>query len=833
MMIMEICLKPKVEDKEMKTNRLFPIIFIILTTIILSSFQTQQDHKVLFEKAKYTMETKADLKAAIDLFETLIKNYPNEKEYVAKSLLYQGMCYERLGNQEAIKKYQQLVQKYPGQKNEVALAEKRLNYLDEQLASLKKQAEQHLEKGNELFSMWEYESAIEEYKKALEPDPNSLLALNAQYCIGQTWFRMGKYDLAMGTFKKLVKEYPKSNIAPVTELMIEQVQYAVENNKDTQPIMDFSDKNTIVDPETGITYRKVKTFTGKNDVISYTSGGFNMSPDGRFLVLENKVVPTDGSDPFTLVDMDALRAVYSPDMKNAAFYAESAIWIVPVSPETGHSIGQPKKLLEGSYVFQLQVSWSPDGKKIAFGRRDKTIAGDIWVISVSDGKLTPITNSPQYDDGPVWSPDGNKFAFRSEGEIWLASADGSETKMIIKQGWNTRLIWTPDSKWLFYYHMDQSHLYSLDHNKNYNLNIPEQIGKFISFSATGEKILFYRTSFDDKWESKIVSASGGPTYSPIPNISVFDAKWSTDSKQIVVESENKQGDAIYKIISLAGGNAVDVEIKANVNGKLLPLVFSRNLKSLAFLTAKENDKFDLYIIPFSMQEGQTIGPAKKVFENWSRGNLSWSPENTRLALEHERGIWIVPLDGGSPVQIANTSEGLRGLGWSPDGKMISYFVESKNTRIAYVVPATGGIPQVVHNNCITGDWGHDSKSMALLANDEIQIVSLTGEKIKHIVNLKDLGLINISSLEYSPDGKQLAFIGNNGDKSLIFEYSFENEKIERFVFENQDDEKYFLKWSPDGKWLSYLSEENIKVRLESYLWEADFDEVTEKLLKQK
>ncbi|NQU86321.1 MAG: PD40 domain-containing protein, partial [Mariniphaga sp.] len=654
------------------------------------------------------------------------------------------------------------------------------------------------------------------------------------YNIGQSWFRAGRHDIALATFENLIEKFPESTIAPVTELMVAQVEFAIKNNKNPEMNINYSDENTIVDPETGITYSKVKTFTGKNDLISYTSGGFNMSPDGRFLVLENKVVPTDGSDPFTLVDMDALRAVYSPDMKNAAFYAESAIWIVPVSPETGRSIGQPIKLLEGSYVFQHSVNWSPDGKKIAFTRRDKTIAGDIWVISVSDGKLMPITNSPQDDYGPVWSPDGNKIAFVRGFEIWLASADGSETKMIIKQDrFTQRMIWKSDSKWLFYRNGGQNYLYSLDHNKHYNFNVPEHTGDFISFSTTGGKILFYRTSFNNKWGSKIVSASGGPTYSPIPNISVFDAQWSTNSKQIVVESENMQGETIYKIISLAGGNTVDVEIKANVNDKLLPFGFSHNLTSLAFLTAKENDKFDLYIIPFSMQEGQTIGPAKKVFENWSRGNLSWSPENTRLALVHERGIWIVPLDGGSPVQIANTPEGLRGVGWSPDGKMISYWVESKNTRIIYAVSATSGVPQVVHSNCKTGSWGPDSKSMALLANGEILIVSLSGEKLKHIVNLKDFGLIDTSSPKYSPDGKQLAFIGYNGDKSLIFMYSFDSGKIKRLAFENQDDEKYFLNWSPDGKWLSYLSEENIKVRLESFLWEANFKEVKEKLLQQQ
>ena len=90
----------------MKAKRFFSIAHFSDDNCTLRGFQNQQDHKVLFEKAKYTMETKADLKEAINLFETLIKQYPNEKEYVAKSLLYQGMCYEKLGNQEAVKKYQ-------------------------------------------------------------------------------------------------------------------------------------------------------------------------------------------------------------------------------------------------------------------------------------------------------------------------------------------------------------------------------------------------------------------------------------------------------------------------------------------------------------------------------------------------------------------------------------------------------------------------------------------------------------------------------------------------------------------------------------------------------
>ncbi len=43
--------------------------------------------------------------------------------------------------------------------------------------------------------------------------------------------------------------------------------------------------------------------------------------------------------------------------------------------------------------------------------------------------------------------------------------------------------------------------------------------------------------------------------------------------------------------------------------------------------------------------------------------------------------------------------------------------------------------------------------------------------------------------------------------------------------------KYDISWSPDGKWICYCYMEMEKIRPESTLWEADFVEIKEKLLK--
>ena len=83
----------------MKTKTFLFVVFFIAAITLSVAAQEKQDYKILFEKAKYSMETKADLREAIKLFETLIKGYPQEKEFAANSQLLIGICFEKLGQQ--------------------------------------------------------------------------------------------------------------------------------------------------------------------------------------------------------------------------------------------------------------------------------------------------------------------------------------------------------------------------------------------------------------------------------------------------------------------------------------------------------------------------------------------------------------------------------------------------------------------------------------------------------------------------------------------------------------------------------------------------------------
>ncbi len=291
----------------MKTNKTTLILILLMAGLFLSSHRLfpQQTASQLYEKALYLEEARGELQGAIDIYIQLAENQDAAQSLKAKALLHMGLCYEKLGSEKARQAYRDVINRYPQQTEETAIARERMTSLDAYVAELNTKAEQHIKQGNELFKKWEYEDAIKEYKDAITLRPHTLLAMNAQYSIGHSLYRAGKYEDAMATFTNLIEENPQSNIAPVTELMLSQVQYAMKNNKNTAIAKNKSYENFIVDPETGITYNKIKTFTGKNDQIGTLDGGSNMSPDCRFMNLENKVIPLDGSDPFILVEMDA------------------------------------------------------------------------------------------------------------------------------------------------------------------------------------------------------------------------------------------------------------------------------------------------------------------------------------------------------------------------------------------------------------------------------------------------------------------------------------------------------------------------------------------------
>ena len=738
-----------------------------------------------------------------------------------------------------------------------------------------KKVEQHFEKANELLKSMEYEAAIAEYEKVINISSNSKIAQNAQYWIGQSHFRAGQFDAAQATFAKLIEQYPVSAIVPVTKLMVGRVEQAKKNEEKRRVMSDAADKGFIIDPKTGVKYTKTKTFVGKRDVL-VNKNALNLSPNGKFLLQDNLVIPLNGEEPFNLVDMRALRGIWSPDGKKVAFYSERAIWVIPVSPETGQPTGPAKKLLDGRYIFQHCVRWSPDSETIAFVRRDEKTDGDIWTLSVKDGALTQITDDPLPERFPRWSRDGRTIVYEKyDNGIWLVPAEGGIARKVIDSG--GRGSWSPDGKGLIYREGGKLHLFRLADERVFDFDIgrpPDGVGGFFSWSPDGKKMLSYSSSYDWGSPLNVVSVSGGPSFElgsqlPLSTLWAYTCGWSPDSKMIVAHGTTEDRNSVLWIIPLAGGDPFPLELDVSVPGKpdVGPLDFwgkvgpvSPDRKKLAFIVERSDENKDLWVVPVSLKDGRTTGPAVMVFaarDGKSPGRATWSPDSKRLAVLYKGDIWIASAEGGTPVQITKTPENENSPVWSPDGEMIAYKLRigiwgGKEHQILHVISVSGGEATEILDTSIGRKryaWSPDSKEIAVVSEGVISAIPIAGGKARQILDLKHQGFVtgNAWGLSWHPDGKYLAFISANiswgglgyshqldrGDDAVyegIFMVPAKGGKFTELVADDPG-EKYTLYWSPDGKWLSYNSDRFVKTRPEGTMWEADFEEILKKALR--
>jgi len=699
-------------------------------------------------------------------------------------------------------------------------------------------AEQHFEKANELLKRMEYEAAIAEYSKVVNLLSSSKIAQDAQYWIGQSQFRAGQFDAAQSTFAKLIEQYPASAIVPVTKLMVGRVEQAKKNEEKRRVMSDAADKGFIIDPSTGVKYTKVATFAGKSDVIEFTNF-LNLSPNGRFLLSEKRVVPLDGSEPFDLVDISANRSTWSPDGTKVTFYSGDAICVVPVSPETGRPTGPVRKLLNGKYQFQPSIKWSPDGENFAFTREDDEVSGDIWTLSVTDGALTQITDDPLPEYGPVWSPDGKSIAYaKGFRSIWVSSAEGRKSRMIIDPGRTSSPSWSPDGQWILYTLRGKIHFFDLNDKKELEIIPSSEVGGFFSWSPDGKKMLFYRPSYDYLSTLKVVSASGGPSVELGQRIPLwpYGQWWSPDSRTIIVEGEDAKGDHALWIVPLSGGKPVPLEIDFQVDAKPIPYSLSPQWNKVVFGVKKSDGAEDYWVAPVSMTEARTTGAAVMVFKgrHSGRGGVyarSWSSDGSKIVISHEGDIWIAKSKGGTPVQITKTPEVEGWPRWSDDGKKVYYIIQSGKENTVYAIPASGGEPTKVLDNFYDAAWHPDGSGFAVASKDgHIKVGPTVGGEMRVIADLKDVGLKDVHDICLSPDGKHVACIGRRHDKSYsgpIIMVNVDDRNVTKLATDDKAS-KYWLSWSPDGKWISYNSDGYVKMCPEGTMWEADFEEIVKK-----
>ncbi|GEM_PF-246643 len=797
----------------MNHKRIFILIAFVAFLLTAFGFQISSEFKILFEKAKFTMETKGDLKTAINLFNEIIKKYPSEREYAARSQFLIGQCYEKLGNAEARKAYESVLRDYAEQSRIVNEARARLEALG---------AQQQISSNRQILAgpdvnTWGTPSPDGRYLSYPDDKKNSLAI----------------YDMKTGESTILT-----NHSANRDSIWVEGSIWSPDGKQLAYAFNDwfYHTEIHLVNAD-GTVHRALlkKTDTTATYISIHVE---DWSPDGKLIL-----------------------ALYCHGYKPSVGAKQvNVAELVVVSVEDG-SIRLIKTLDNWKWMHPYpKMFFSPDSRFIAYSSSTEKKGNncDVFVIAVDGSSEINITQHPADDRVLGWEPNGNRLLFESDrggsNNLWATQIVSGKPQGFPKLIRNNIAKISPmgltNNGSLFYY-VTGTQVSSIDFFTESNIyfaSLDPQTGKIFSqpiaatmnnngfnhsgsWSPDGKQLLYY--SFFGKSGSSprkyfTLSPETGLEKEVMHQLgadsSLGGSTWFPDGKHLAasVRMPNRE-DGIYKL-----------EIET---GRMMPLVTSKDT---------------LYWAPKVSPDGKIL-----FFESNFGGIYSYDLERKELKLLFQRGknqylrnsvlslngghlafalvtyepkyseaMMIMPSSGGEPKSIfrADTfgffsrSSGIR---WSPDGKYI-YFVkiaERDSKQELFRISAQGGIPEStglmvegLHEFFFRPDGKQIVFCAAVQPKPEIWVIenifaeartqptTVTGLVTRRV--LEDATKIGEA---LTADGKYIRSLDENTGDILQFEISSGDTTRIKNKSKWGEKEKSFqdIVFSPDGKQIAY------------------------------
>jgi len=611
--------------------------------ILFGDLSSQQTSEEIFEKALYIEEAQGDLQKAIELYEQILRQFPENRQIAAKAQLHIGLCYEKLGFQEAPKAFQKVLDDFPEQKDVVKIAQEKLSVFLKAKAAMQK-----TDKEFNIRKVWAHPGT--EIIGAPSPDGKYLSFVD--WNTGDLAIR----DLATGKNQRLTN---KGSWFESREFAL----FSKWSPDSRQLVYNWYNKEECYDLRTiDIDIKEPRILYGNKDKAVYIHPS-DWSPDGKNILVflqEQMALVSTVNGNLTLLKTEGKRslrnAYFSPDGRFIAFCS-------PTQKKYNHDIflvsidGTEEITLVEHPAQDLLMGWAPDGKNMLFVS-DRTGNLGLWIMEVEGGKqkTDPVLIKSDMDQGsiPMGITQQGLFYYGIPGvkyDVYMAERDPDSGEILdvpkkairLFEGTNMSPAWSPDGKYLAYVSMRGS--LTMPNNLRRNLLCVRSM-------ETGEEQEFKTqfSSFPINW-----------------------LNWSPDGRYLLVQANEQNNQGIYRI-DYPSGRVTPYIMR--IEGEFLlhsPQISTDNKTVFYVCVGVDEGKKFSQILARDVETGKERELYSAPLDNHE---IALSPDGRQLALlikePKERILMLMPSTGGEAKEIYRFEQGGQNISmaWTPDGKHI-------------------------------------------------------------------------------------------------------------------------------------------------------------------
>ncbi len=674
----------------------------------------QKKQEIELQAAIRTETVDGDLKDAIKQYRAIVAKYNNDRAVTAMALVHMAECYQKMGDAESRRIYQQVLREYADQKEAAALARARLGRTEsaERPGGMSSRQVWTLPHSGTIDRVTvSHDGRYLPYTDWAVPRGNGELFL---------------HDIAAGAERRITNDVEKFGQEFAEEATFSpddtQLAYALFNK-------DHYELRIIGVQAPGVSHPRV--LFSNSEVPRIFPGDW--SADGKWVAVQLQRKDKTAQIGLVAVKDGSLRVLKSVDWRGSSnlFFSPDSRYLAYDLPttDTGNRRDVFVLAIDGSREMPAVVhpsndvlmGWSPDGRRLLF-TSDRTGSTGLWALAFIDGKPQGTPEQIKVDvtgqsmglsrKGTLYSlVHHSNFTAVVRSDIQVAAFDFAKgqflsTPVLAVQtfvGANNFPAWSPDGKYVAFLSRrgrEDTVIVILSHATGQLRELQPQLkiymgGAVLRWSPDGLSLAIEAT--DPKGRQgifRIDTVTGDATpitlssRGPVGERESFTGPmWAPDGKRIYYSRINRPSD--FTVIverDLSSGNEKEVIRRSRGNHWM----FVDLSPDGRYLAAADNDswpgratgKWKVFLIP------ATGGEPKELMRGVSQGAgvLMWAPDSRSIFVYSikdkstgDREVWRLAIDGTEPQKLGLKVNFLGPLYNSdqqfhahPDGKRVAF-----------------------------------------------------------------------------------------------------------------------------------------------------------------